>query len=98
MHGFWNKDLLSGFKSADPSLADTPQSVMNSLDETYVKVSQFLEMTSTVSEENKISLMQDYLLGSLKNPAMVGKYSTWWENSIYSNGYFHPDTVRLAYL
>ena len=61
-----------------------------------IKVSQFLEENQ--DSDSMVPLLQDYLLGALKSPALVGKYSIWWENSIYSKGYTHDETVRLAYL
>ena len=37
------------------------------------------------------------LLGGLGNP-MVGKYSNFHDNAVYSKGYMDPETVRLAYM
>lgn len=84
MQAFWNKDLLDSFKSADPKFADPPQSAQDCLVEANVTVSQVLKEDGDLRD--KVPLLQEYLLGSLKDPALVGKYSTWWENSLYSQG------------
>ena len=96
MHVFWNNDLLQGFKEADPSLADTPQSVLDSLQQAKFTVTEFLE--EHPEPEKDIHLLQGFLLGALRYPGLVGKYSNWWEKSVYQKGYFHTDTIRLAYL
>jgi len=42
--------------------------------------------------------MQKHLLSALEDASTVGVLSTMWLNSLYKNGYTHPDTTLLAHL
>ncbi|KAI0089888.1 RNA dependent RNA polymerase-domain-containing protein [Irpex rosettiformis] len=95
MSAFWEPKLLENFRCADPRFADEPETVSRCLHKSHVYVRDFLREKS---DDLKISDLQSYLLAPLKNTSMVGKYSKFWENSIYTNGYSHEETVRLAYI
>jgi len=61
------------------------------------KVSSFLTRTSSSPTDVKIQELQKFLLGAIRD-STVGKYSTFHENAIYTKGYCHPTTTRLAYM
>ncbi|KAJ7268673.1 RNA dependent RNA polymerase-domain-containing protein [Mycena haematopus] len=45
----------------------------------------------------KAAELQQYLLGSLRDPSAVGQYSGYHENSIIKHGYDNHRTIKLAY-
>ena len=53
-------------------------------------------MASLSRERRNVELCKKLLLGLAEDK--VGKYSTFHENAMYSVGYNHPETVRLAYM
>lgn len=100
MSAFWQPELLEHFKPADPRFADEPSTVEKCLVKSQTTVTEFLgnEEGREISLDQKISRLQEHLLAPLKDASIVGKYSKYWENSIYANGYSHEETVRLAYM
>lgn len=98
---FWHPAILQGFKSANASIALEPTSVKDCLQKSDESVEDFdrrVSESSITSKVERIPEFQHYLLGSLRHPSLVGKYSTYWEMAIYKFGYSHPYTVELAYL
>lgn len=93
---FWNPSIVRDFRSADKKYATEPESVRDTLEKVDIPVKDFLRQTKN-NKFDEIAALQSHLLGSLRNPSLVGTYSTYWENSIYTRGYFHEDTIRLAY-
>lgn len=51
-----------------------------------------------MTTEAKTREAQRYLLGAIRDTSVVGKYSIFHDNAIYSLGYTHPETIRLAYM
>ena len=97
MSAYWQPELLEGFKPADKSFATEPESLSKCIRRENESVEAFLSRTR-LQPAARISDMQTYLLGNLNNVSLVGRYSNFWENSVYVNGYAHPETIRLAYL
>lgn len=95
---FWDPILVSHFKNADPVYAHEPDEVQAALSKNPESVRQFMQRTSSSSDDVKLVEMQQYLLGSLRNVSRVGTYSNWWMTSAYKVGYAHPDTIFLAYM
>lgn len=100
MEVFWDPSIVKAFHSPDPrKFGVEPTAVKGCLRKNAESVTQYLaQVPPTASEEFKIYSLQKYLLGALQDRTLVGQYSTWWENSTYSNGYDHPETVFLAYM
>ncbi|CCM00780.1 uncharacterized protein FIBRA_02822 [Fibroporia radiculosa] len=99
MEVFWKRELVSAFVNADPKFLQEPPGVQFCLSKNTETVAQYLAHTPLNGPKEKIICeLQAYLLGSLQDSAMVGIYSTWWENSIYASGYCHPTTIFLAYM
>ncbi|KAJ7608107.1 RNA dependent RNA polymerase-domain-containing protein [Mycena polygramma] len=94
----WHPSLVEPFTNAPTGYSEEPPSVSAGFLTENETVEEFLERTKLASEEEKISNMQDYLLGGLSGSPVVGKYSNWHLNAVYSLGYTHPETIRLAYM
>ncbi|KAI0706226.1 RNA dependent RNA polymerase-domain-containing protein [Cytidiella melzeri] len=99
MSAYWEPSLLEHFKCADKSFAKEPASVSEYVSKAIETAEDFrIRVPPDTSIPRQISELQSFLLAQLRDPAVVGTYSTYWENSIYVNGYDHPETVRLAYI
>ena len=98
MEAFWQPEIVNSFTNANPMFAVEPAEVQACLVKNKETVEQFLARVPPDNEEKHIRAIQKYLLGPLQDPTLVGKYSIWWENMTYKNGYRHPDTHLLAYL
>ena len=96
---FFQPELLDGFKPSDPKFADPPHSVEEALTKSGEPVEQFLQRCPvTLPREERIAALQDYLLGDIQGASLVGVYSTYWLTSVYTKGYDHDYTVKLAYM
>ncbi|KAI0344209.1 hypothetical protein BDW22DRAFT_1392606 [Trametopsis cervina] len=99
MSAYWQPELVASFNSADKMFADEPKAVSDYIVKTQESGREFLERVPPHAPLlYRITELQKYLLAPLKEGSMAGLYSTWWENSIYMNGYDHPETIRLAYI
>jgi RNA-dependent RNA polymerase len=96
MSVFWQPELVEHFKSADKRFAKESEEASRCITKEHESAENFLARVSGSSYLHQISEVQTYLLAPLTNPSAVGKYSTYWENSIYMNGYQHSETIRLA--
>lgn len=96
MTAYWQPELLKDFKPADKSFAREPKELSSCIRKAHETVETFLNSSRPLALQ--ISAVQTYLLGNLQNVSLVGTYSTFWEQSLYVNGYSHPETIRLAYL
>ena len=97
MFAFWAKELLEEFHEADPSFAIKPD-MGSFLVKPQETVAEFQKRTSSLSVKNQITELQKHLLSGLRNAEVVGRINGFWEHSMYTQGYTHADTVRLAYL
>ncbi|KAF8522755.1 RNA dependent RNA polymerase-domain-containing protein [Hysterangium stoloniferum] len=61
-------------------------------------VEEFRRRAGSFSVGDRIKEVQNVLLASLRSASIVGMYSTWHDNAIYSLGYDHPETRRLAFM
>ncbi|KZT10358.1 uncharacterized protein LAESUDRAFT_693936 [Laetiporus sulphureus 93-53] len=100
MEAYWLPDLVEPFRNADPRFAVEPATVQACLGKNKETVAEFIDrwVTGSCESAEVIHALQPYLLGALKDSNKVGIYSTYWENSIYSNGYSHETTIFLAYI
>lgn len=96
---YWHPEIVRDFRSADKEYATQPDSVEACLEKEGETVKHFLgRMSDAKAEPIPIAELQKYLLGSLLYTSLVGTISTMWENSLYQQGYSHPESIRLAYL
>jgi len=78
--------------------ADAPKDINSYFSRENIEVTTFQENIKSTSTDNQIRQFQKHLLGAVLNTAVVGKYSTFHEIAIYTLGYTHPETIRLAYM
>lgn len=62
------------------------------------EVGAFQNRVGNMAEEDQIWQLQNALLGAVRTDSVVGKYSTYHDIAIYTLGYKHPETIRLAYM
>ena len=72
-------------------------------DEKYFKrdneqVVEFLNRVSPLDDAAEIYELQEHLLTAVRDTSVVGKYSKFHDNAIYTLGYTHPETIRLAHM
>jgi RNA-dependent RNA polymerase len=96
----WQPELVDPFVNADEKYTREPEGVMGCFDCEQGTVEEFLaarDGRDGGGEGEEIKVLQKALLGALRDPGVVGMYSTFHENAIYHLGYGHEETVRLAY-
>lgn len=96
---FWVLEMVESFKNADEKYSMQPEGLdacFCSADSNEL-VHEFQERTASLPLSENISSMQTYLLGALRDPSIVGKYSAMHDNAVYKLGYANPRTIRLAY-
>ncbi|KAF8067671.1 RNA dependent RNA polymerase-domain-containing protein [Lyophyllum atratum] len=94
----WAPEFVKPFKNADEKYSKEP----DGLDTCFTsagneKVADFMERTRSLAQLDQTREAQKYLLGALRDPSLIGAYSTMHDNAIYSLGYGNPRTVKLAY-
>lgn len=93
----WDPDIVQPFVNADEKHSIVPPGLSTCFSTDNERVDDFLRRVDGETEERKVSAMQVFLLGALRDTSLVGKYSSMHDNSIYKNGYANPRTVKLAY-
>ncbi|WVQ64983.1 uncharacterized protein L199_003153 [Kwoniella botswanensis] len=94
---FWNQEMVQPFKNAEDHFAETPETfVEDNFDKSVTKGTEFLESIEGLSEDEKIARMQEWLIGGVTGDELTGIYSGLHENAVYTLGYSHPETIRLA--
>lgn len=91
-------ELVIPFINAPLHFSEPPPDMQKYFERENEAVPAFLERTSVLSDDAKINERQQYLLGSIRDMSVVGKYSNFHEAAIYTLGYTHPETIRLAYM
>lgn len=96
---FWDPLLVHSFINSDEKFATEPVGLGLSFCPSgdNEKVHQFINRSESWTPSAKILVMQRYLLGALRDPSIVGKYSSMHDNAMYSLGYSNPRTIKLAY-
>ena len=59
---------------------------------------EFLDRHRENNVDDLIPQLQSFLLGGLRDISSVGKYSNFHDMAIYTLGYAHEETIRLAYM
>lgn len=93
----WAPEIVEPFINADEKHSVPPPGLDVCFSRNNERVDAFLSRVAGETEERKVSAMQGFLLGALRDTSLVGKYSAMHDNSIYKNGYGNPRTVKLAY-
>lgn len=98
----WQPEIVAHFKNADPSFADPPADIEENFVKNTESVVEFLHRVPPSSPTSDSSIyvreLQRFLLGALRNQTVVGQYSKMHDVAVYTLGYAHPETKRLAYM
>lgn len=94
----WQPELVNPFRNAPLRHADPPTNIMSYFSRENEEVGAFQNKVLNTSKENQIRQLQNALLGAVRTDSVVGKYSTYHDIAIYTLGYAHPETIRLAYM
>ncbi|KAF7292396.1 RNA-dependent RNA polymerase [Mycena chlorophos] len=94
----WEPSIVSDFKNAPNHYSEEPAAIGNAFSPQNETVAQFLERTKDMTADQVLREQQAYLLSAIRDVAIVGQYSTWHLNAIYTLGYRHEETIRLAYM
>lgn len=95
----WQPEIVAHFKNADPSFADPPADIEENFVKNTESVVEFLHRAPPTRDSSiHVRELQRFLLGALKNQTVVGQYSKMHDVAVYTLGYAHPETKRLAYM
>jgi RNA-dependent RNA polymerase len=94
----WDPRLVAPFVNADLKYLEEPESLGKKFSKDTERVSDFLQRVRNLSIESRILETQKVTLGALRDPSLVGKYSTYHDKAMYIYGYSHPKTIELAYM
>ncbi|WRT65728.1 uncharacterized protein IL334_002676 [Kwoniella shivajii] len=94
---FWDKDIVEHFRNPEDMYAETPDDFeKENFDKEIMKGTEFLNKIECLDEESSTREMQGWLLGAMMGDELTGKYSDLHGNAVYTLGYSHPETIRLA--
>lgn len=94
----WQPELVEPFRNAAEEYGQEPESVERCFESQIKTVSQFMESCKDMSELGKIQHFQEHALASVRSRSLVGQYSSYYDYAVYTLGYNHPDTRRLAFM
>ena len=94
----WQPELVAPFKNAPLKYSNPPANIDSYFSRENEEVKTFQHKIATISVHNKIRQLQHHLLGAVRDTSIVGKYSGFHEMAIYTLGYSHQETIRLAYM
>jgi hypothetical protein len=93
----WDKTTVESFSNVPERFSVEPAGLDCCFTRNETTVAKFNVDYAEALPELKVSELQKYLLGSLRNASTVGIYSGYHGNSIVERGYANPRTVKLAY-
>ncbi|KAF9229158.1 hypothetical protein BS17DRAFT_742893 [Gyrodon lividus] len=93
----WQPEIVNTFQSAPLHYSVPPPTLMENFKKDTSLATDFLKHHSH-DLQSAIPDLQAYLLAGLQDTSSVGKYSNFHDIAIYTLGYSHPDTIRLAYM
>jgi len=93
----WQPAIVSAFKNAPLQYSSPPKDLLDNFKKETSHVSEIVAKHGShpASMESQI---QSFLLGGLHDQSLIGKYSNFHDIAIYTLGYRHPETTRLAYM
>ena len=98
VYAIWHPEFTEKFKNADPSFADEPPEIQDAFVKNKETVGEFLNRAPLADPENHMKSALQFLLGTLKDVSVVGKYSNWHSIAVYTEGYRSAEAKRLAYM
>ncbi|KAG1795927.1 RNA dependent RNA polymerase-domain-containing protein [Suillus plorans] len=94
----WQPSIVSHFKNADLKYSHPPDNLSENFHKNTLRVDDFLEQHQGCKFDDVIPRLQSFLLGGLRDISSVGKYSNLHDVTVYTLGYAHNETIRLAYM
>ena len=91
-------EVVEAFKEPPLHYSEPPSGIKSYFKRENEEVATFLTKVAHLDDTAKIYKLQEYLLGAVRDTSVVGKYSKFHETAIYTLGYTHPETIRLAYM
>ncbi|KIJ21861.1 hypothetical protein PAXINDRAFT_95343 [Paxillus involutus ATCC 200175] len=93
----WQPEIVTTFQSAPLHYSIPPPTLMENFKKDTSSAADFLNCHSHDLQSATPDL-QAFLLAGLQDTSSVGKYSNFHDVAIYTLGYSHEDTIRLAYM
>lgn len=94
----WQPEIVAPFKNADPNYANPPGNFKEQFSKNNETVRQLRGRLVGCDEAKRYMELQKYLLGPLRDPSIVGRYSNMHDCATYMLGYRSAVAVRLAYM
>jgi hypothetical protein len=94
----WQPSIVSHFNNADLKYSHPPDNLSENFHKNTLRVDDFLEQHQGSQLDDLIPRLQSFLLGGLRDISSVGKYSNLHDVAVYTLGYAHNETIRLAYM
>ncbi|CAA7259841.1 unnamed protein product [Cyclocybe aegerita] len=94
----YQPELVNLFKNADERFSNPPKDIEKYFKPHNEQVVAFQERTAALPVEEQIRELQKFLLSTVRDTTIVGKYSNYHEMALYTLGYCHKETIRLAYM
>jgi RNA-dependent RNA polymerase len=94
----WQPSIVSHFNNADLKYSHPPDNLFENFHKNTLRVDDFLEQHQGSQLDDLIPRLQSFLLGGLRDISSVGKYSNLHDVAVYTLGYAHNETIRLAYM
>ena len=91
-------EVVEAFKEPPLHYSERPLEIDESFKHDKVDVAKFSAQVAPLDDAAEVFKLQEYLLGAVRDPSVVGKYSKFHEMATYTLGYTHPETIRLAYM
>jgi hypothetical protein len=93
----WDPCIVEKFVNSDLKYSVPPPELDDCFERSNESVNDFRERIESESVTTQMRETQRFLLRSLRNPFILGRYSNYHDNSTYVYGYDHPKTILLAY-
>ncbi|KAL0576928.1 hypothetical protein V5O48_005074 [Marasmius crinis-equi] len=93
--------IVDEFKNADIKYADPRDDIEKEYFSKHTKkVAELLEEAKPTVEhpQARVQALQGFLLGGLANISLVSSYSNMHDYTLYTLGYSHPETIRMAHM
>ncbi|KAF9076729.1 RNA dependent RNA polymerase-domain-containing protein [Rhodocollybia butyracea] len=97
----YQPEIVSEFKNADRKLGDPREDIKASYFFTHTETVAELVDRVLVTSDNplaQVHAFQEYLIGGIKTASGAGRASNMHDFLMYTKGYAHPETIRMAHI
>ncbi|KAF5357710.1 hypothetical protein D9758_007515 [Tetrapyrgos nigripes] len=91
----WDQVLVKPYENANDEFSLPPAGLDDCFELQDEMVSDILNNSR---RSDRTDRLQNYLLGSLRTPSIVGEMSSCHDRAVYYEGYGHPEAHKLAYV